>query len=166
MAFNGHGAQLFGKYIIWLILTIITFGIYGLWLTIKMKKWVIYHTHLKDNFSQYEENSSSSFDGGLLQLIGYNIVSFLMTVFTLGIAYPWAVCLKLKWETKHTYIDGKRLTFNGNGGQLFGKYIIWLILTIITFGIFGLWLSIKMKKWTVSHTHFVNENKSTFMNSL
>lgn len=159
LAFNGNGAQLFGKYIIWFLLTIVTFGIYGLWLNIKMKKWVIYHTHLNENSSQDEENSSSRFDGGLLQLIGYNIISFLISVLTLGLAYPWAICLKLKWETKHTCIDGQRLTFNGNGAQLFGIYIIWLLLTIVTFGIYGLWLSIKMTKWTVYHTHFENNNK-------
>jgi uncharacterized membrane protein YjgN (DUF898 family) len=45
--FDGTGGQLFGNFIKWFLLTIITVGIYGLWLGIKMKKWVVFHTHLK-----------------------------------------------------------------------------------------------------------------------
>lgn len=46
LTFDGHGGQLFGNYIKWFLLTIITFGIYGLWLGIKMKQWVTKHTHM------------------------------------------------------------------------------------------------------------------------
>ena len=46
LVFDGTGSQLFGNYIKWFLLTIITFGIYGFWLSIKMKQWVVKHTHL------------------------------------------------------------------------------------------------------------------------
>ncbi len=152
LSFDGKGVQLLGKFILWVFLTIITFGIFSFWFAIKMKKWTASHSHIGGNENTTE--SKSTFDGRLIQLIGYNLLSFLMTVFTLGIAYPWAKCLKENWEVKHTIIDGNRLEFDGKGIQLFGKYIVWFILTIVTFGIYGLWLSIKMKKWVASHTHF------------
>ena len=97
----------------------------------------------------------SNFDGGLLGLIGIGILSALLTVFTLGLGAPWAVCLKEKWYASHTILDGQRLTFDGNGGQLFGNYIKWFLLIIITFGIYSFWLNIKMKQWVVKHTHKV-----------
>ena len=43
--FDGSGGALFGQFIKWLLLTLITLGIYGFWLNIKMKKWVIQNTH-------------------------------------------------------------------------------------------------------------------------
>ena len=46
VVFDGTGFQLFGTYIKWLLHTIITLGIYAFWLTIKMKQWVVNHTHL------------------------------------------------------------------------------------------------------------------------
>ena len=88
----------------------------------------------------------SKFNGGLLGLIGISILQILLTVCTLGIAFPWAVCLKESWIAKHTVIDGRQLYFDGNGGQLFGNYIKWLLLTIITLGIYAFWLTIKMKQ--------------------
>ena len=97
----------------------------------------------------------SKFTGGLLGLIGISILQGLIITFTLGIATPWAVCLKESWIAKHTIIDGRQLVFDGTGGQLFGNYIKWFLLTIITFGIYSLWLSIKMKQWVVKHSHLI-----------
>ena len=102
------------------------------------------------------EKQNSYFDGGLAQLVGYRILGFLVTFFTLGICLPWAFCMIYNWEIKHTVIEGKRLAFNGTAIQLFGNWIKWLLLTFITLGIYGFWVSIKLKKWKVSHTYFVN----------
>ena len=98
--------------------------------------------------------SESQFTGGLLGLIGINILQGLLIAFTLGFGAPWAICMKERWIAKHTFINGRQLAFDGTGGQLFGKYIIWLLLTLITCGIYGFWLEIKMKQWLVKHTHF------------
>ena len=98
----------------------------------------------------------SKFTGGLLGLIGIEILQCLLIFITLGIGTPWAVCIKERWIAKHTFIDGHQCVFDGTGGQLFGKYILWILLTIITLGIYSFWLGIKMKKWVVSHTHLAN----------
>lgn len=98
----------------------------------------------------------SYFDGGLLQLLGWKILGSLITILTLGICYPWAVCMVYNWEIKHTVVDGKRMEFDGKAIQLFGNWIKWFFLTIITIGIYGFWLDIKVKKWKTKHTHFVN----------
>ncbi len=95
----------------------------------------------------------STFTGHISGYIGVAIVSWIIIVFTLGLGYPWAICLTQNWYVKNTVIDGKRLTFDGNGWQLFGNYIKWIFLTIFTFGIYGLWLPIKLQQWLVKHTH-------------
>ena len=99
--------------------------------------------------------SNSYFDGGLLQLIGYRILGFLVTFLTFGFCAPWAICLVYNWETKHTVINGQRLYFNGTAVGLFGNWIKWLLLTIVTLGIYSFWLSIALKKWKTKHTHFM-----------
>lgn len=126
----------------------------------------------------------SYFDGSILQLIGYSILAGLLTVVTLGIAYPWALCMLQRWETKHTVIGSKRLLFDGKGLQLLG---LWIVLALIPFGVliialvlmrtalainagavsalivlclmiialcYGFFVWIKVKKWVVKHTHF------------
>ena len=106
----------------------------------------------------------SKFTGGLLGMIGIGILQALIVIFTLGIATPWAICLKEKWYADHTIIDGEQLTFDGNGMQLFGNYIKWFLLTIVTIGIYAFWLNIKMKAWVVSHTYTVNNKVGEVLN--
>ena len=98
----------------------------------------------------------SYFDGGLFQLIGWKFLGAVITIFTLGICYPWAVCKVYNWEVKHTVINGRRLKFDGKAIQLFGNWIKWELLTIITLGIYGFWVKIKLKKWITKHTHFAD----------
>lgn len=106
----------------------------------------------------------SFFDGGYFAYIGYSILVAFVSIITLGIAFPWMLCLMQKWKAKHTVICGKRMYFDGTGLQLIGRYILWSFLSIITFGIYGLWMIIAFKKWIAKHTHFEGEedNNSYF----
>lgn len=100
--------------------------------------------------------SESYFDGKLIQFIGYQIIGLLITIFTLGICFPWAVCMIYNWEIEHTVINGKRLYFDGSSVQLFGLWIKWIFLCLITFGIYSFWIPISLKKWKCKHTYFEN----------
>ena len=102
----------------------------------------------------------SYFDGNTLQLIGYGLLSFLVCAVTLGIAFPWMLCMQQRWEAKHTVIHGRRLSFDGRGIQLLGRYLLWVLLTLITFGIYGIWLGLRVKQWTVKHTFYADSGQS------
>lgn len=98
--------------------------------------------------------SDSRFDAGLLSLIGIRLLTFFLTLITIGLALPWSITIYQSWVTKHTIIDGRRLTFTGSGLGLFGAWVkIWL-LTVITAGIYSFWAGLAIKKWVISHTHF------------
>ena len=104
--------------------------------------------------SENTTSSKSYFDGGLLQYIGWKILGTIVTVFTFGICYPWALTMVYGWKINHTVIEGRRLQFNGSAIGLFGNWIKWWLLTVITFGIYGFWVFIKMENWKVRNTTF------------
>lgn len=99
-------------------------------------------------------NNESYFDGGLLSLIGVNLLGILITVISFGILYPWAVCLSFGWKINHTVIEGRRLRFIGQPMSLFFNWIKWLLLTIVTLGIYGFWVGIALEKWKAKNTIF------------
>ncbi len=103
-----------------------------------------------------EYNNESYFDGMLIQLIGWQILSIIITIISFGILFPWAFCLICRWEAKHTVIGGYRLEFDGTAMQLIGNWIKWLIFTILTLGIYGFWVNLRLKQWKIKHTHFAN----------
>ena len=154
-------------------MTLILLGMAGPWqlifLLLVAGLIILFLTKKKENENQMTADQSnanqevtlsenapceSRFTGGILGAIGIGLLFYLITIFTLFIGLPWAVCIRESWYARNTYIEGKRLAFDGNGFQLFGKYIVWMLLTIITLGIYLFWVNIAMKKWVVKHTHF------------
>lgn len=149
--FDGTGVQLIGKFLLWGFLTLITFGIYGFWMALAIRKWITKHTHFVG-----EEDNNSYFDGGILGLIGTNILASIVTVVPF-VGFAWSNVIKLKWITSHTVVDSRRLVFTGTTGQFFLKYLVWGLLTGITFGIYGLFVPVKNLKLvaenTIDHEH-------------
>ena len=47
LAFDGKGAELLVACLKWLLFYIVTIGIYGLWIPVKYRAWVVEHTHNK-----------------------------------------------------------------------------------------------------------------------
>ncbi|MBO5280636.1 MAG: DUF898 family protein [Clostridia bacterium] len=45
LTFDGRGDQLFGNWIKWFLLCLVTCGIYGFWVTPRLYKWVASHIH-------------------------------------------------------------------------------------------------------------------------
>jgi uncharacterized membrane protein YjgN (DUF898 family) len=99
-------------------------------------------------------SNAFTFDGGAATYVGTGILAFLVTLFTLGLAYPFALVLKQRWKAKHTYIYGRRLIFLGTGLGLFGLWIKWFFLIIVTLGIYGFWVVPRVQKWITVNTDF------------
>jgi len=158
LKFNGTGMSLFGHYILWSFLTIITLGIFGWWLVIFVNKWLAKNTTFADAENESRATAStenlSCFDGRLIQFVGWGLLGIVVIPFSLGFALPWWLCKIYGWKVNHSVIEGKRLKFNGTGMSLFGHYILWSFLTIITLGIYGWWLIISVNKWLVKNTFF------------
>ncbi len=51
--FNGSVGGLFGKYLLWGLLTVVTFGIFGLFLPVKQMRWVAERTVIDKNSAEY-----------------------------------------------------------------------------------------------------------------
>jgi len=94
------------------------------------------------------------FDGGVATYWGTFLLAALVTLVTIGIAYPWALCMKQRWVAKHTIIDGRRLRFTAGGMNLFGHWLLWWLLLVVTVGIYGIWLGPRLRRWVVEHTDF------------
>ena len=154
LAFNGTGIQLFGKWIVWFLLTIVTCGLYGFVMGLKLEQWILSHTTFADEVSDPNNTDvfpNSGFEGNMFEWIGYNLVMGLASGLTCGIAVPWVVCSFNKWYAPNVRISGKRLRFEGSGAELFGQYIIVLLLSIVTCGLYYSWGYVRLRRWAISH---------------
>ena len=144
LKFEGKGGDYFLNILKWVLLSIITLGIYSIVVPVREARWIVSKLHFEDE--EYVKGDSY-FNGHTIQLIGLNILSTILIIFSLGILYPFTVCIRLRWINKHSVINKKQLAFEGTGLSLIWKYIVWTFFTIITLGIFSLWIPILELKW-------------------
>lgn len=95
-----------------------------------------------------------TFDGGAATYVGTALLGMVVTVFTLGICFPFALVLNERWRAKHSYIDGRQLVFTGSAWGLFGSWIKWLLLSVVTLGIYLFWVGPRIAAWKWEHTDF------------
>ena len=161
LKFTGSAGGLFGTWIICILLSIITLGIYAFYVPIKIKRWREANTFFEDEIPSFDaeqnlrKEKASYFDGGFWQLFGWVLLGVLITFFTAGICYPWAIKMIYSWEQRHKVYCKRRCTFDGNAMQLFGTWLLCMLLSVITLGIYTWWIPIKIKKWQIKHTHLL-----------
>ncbi len=165
LKFTGSAGGLFGTWILCLLLSIVTCGIYAFYVPIKIRRWHESNTFFEDEIPTFDAvqklkgEKASRFDGGFWQLFGWELLGGFLTLCTVGICYPLAVKMVYSWEQRHKVYCKRRCTFDGTAGSLFGTWIVCLLLTIVTIGIYSWWVPIRVKKWQIKHTHLL-ENDS------
>ena len=55
LAFDGHGSQLIGKWLLYILLYIVTATIFGFWIPKKLQNWKAFHTHFASEEAKPEE---------------------------------------------------------------------------------------------------------------
>lgn len=108
------------------------------------------HSSILANKEKYD----SYFDNTVKNTVLHHLKSFLLGVITLGLAYPWILCMDQEAKCKHTVICGKRLKFIGNPKELVSHWILWWFLMIITLGIYGLVVKVRFEQWVTANTIF------------
>ncbi len=142
LSFDGKGKDLAKKYYLWMLLCVVTFGIYSIFLADKLHKWVVEHTHYDGN-----EGGESSYDGKTGVIFGFKLASFFAGAFTLGLAKPFVECKREDYLCEHTIIDDSHMYFDGTGSGLLKKQVLWVALTIATCGVYAIWLNLQKEQW-------------------
>jgi uncharacterized membrane protein YjgN (DUF898 family) len=140
LGYRGERGQLMGEFIIGIILSMLTLGIYYSWFIHRMRTYVIGNCRFG--------SLRFGYDGSGLDLLIINLKGFVFSLFTLGIYYFWYQKEYLNYLANYTYIEqnGKRFHLKGKirGGSYFAFSIINLFLTLFTFG-FGI-------PWVITRT--------------
>ncbi|MEZ4267445.1 MAG: DUF898 family protein [Myxococcota bacterium] len=83
--FHGSGGNLFKTFIVGYLLTVVTFGIYGVWFQVKLKKFFMEHTLVRSRGRAYQ----GMFTGNGKDLFLIMLVGMLLTSITMGIYFFW-----------------------------------------------------------------------------
>jgi uncharacterized membrane protein YjgN (DUF898 family) len=138
----GDRMEFFWKCIGGFFLTIFTFGIYGSWFSVDIRKYIL--THLKFG------NLSFDFKGTGGKLFWINLKMVLLMYPTLGIYSFWYQKNLWNFYAENTEItqNGNKINFGFNikAGDIFELMIINFFLIIFTFGIATPWVIVRTFK--------------------
>ena len=151
--YRGNLKEFVKLYLVEILLTAITLGIYGSWMHVKVNKYIKSHTRFG--------NIEFSFEGDGTDLFLIKLKGFFLTILTLGIYSFWYYKNLIAFELNNTKIiqNGKQISIRSTmtAGQIFGLLITNYLIIIFTLGIgTGIAINRIMRK-VMSNIEFDNE---------
>lgn len=142
--FEGKTSEYFGIWIVNLLLTLVTFGIYSAWAKVRRKKY-FYNNTLIDNVGfDYHAKPTAILKGRIIAFVfflGYsmsaNVNPILPAIFMLILfmALPWLVVRGSLFNSRNTSHRGLRFDFVGTVGQAAKVFIGLPLLLVPTLGL-------------------------------
>lgn len=144
MLFSGSGFEYFKIWIVNLLLTIVTVGIYSAWAKVRNKQYFYGNTHIADASFEYTAEPLKILKGRLIAFALYigvfvsQHISHILSL-VLGLALllflPWIVVNSLKFNARHTSYRNISFRFHGTIGGALKAFILWPFVGMFSLGI-------------------------------
>ena len=143
-AFTGTAREYFGIWIVNILLTIVTLGIYSAWAKVRRKRYFHGNTWLAGSTFEYHARPVTILIGRIVVfafLIAYNLsIQFMpLAGAVLGVAFlfaiPWFVMRGLRFNARVTSYRNIRFDFTGGYWGAFLAFVLGGVLTWSTLGI-------------------------------
>ena len=143
--FVGTGSEYFRIWIVNLLLTILTLGIYSAWAKVRRLKYMYRNTQIADSSFDYHGSPIAILKGRLIALvllIAYNfsfklsLIAGVITLAVLAAIFPWLIRQSLRFRARYSSYRGIHFQFVGGLAEI---YLIAapLIFFIVPFALLG-----------------------------
>lgn len=142
--FRGDGMEYFKIWIVNILLTIITLGIYSAWAKVRSNRYFYSNLYLDNDNFRYLADPITILKGRLIAiaaLIAYYVASIFYPVvaitlaITLIFAIPYFINQSVAFTNRMSSYKNIQFRFKGSYGQAFMVIYIWPILGMLTLGI-------------------------------
>lgn len=145
-SFHGRAGEYFGIWIVNLLLSIVTLGIYSAWAKVRTKRYFYGNTHLDGSAFAYLASPLQILKGRLIMFAFFATYAILTSILpTLAWPFlafmflitPWAVVRARAFNAHNSAYRNVRFGFTGRIVDAFKLYVLWPIASLLTLG--GLW---------------------------
>lgn len=166
LQFTGTTREYFGIWIVNLLLSIVTLGIYYPWAKVRYKKYFYQHTLLDEVGFDYHANPVTILKGWAIaitlfivfqlasnfSIVANAIVSILLVFFT-----PWLVTRGMRFNARNSSYRGLRFNFNGSLAKATLYFVLLPSLLFITFGLAYPLIQQRMTRFKRNHYFYGTE---------
>ncbi|WPR72198.1 YjgN family protein [Flavobacterium sp. NG2] len=145
--YRGDRTEFIKLFFKWIGLTIITLGIYGPWMAMNMRNYLLGNVRFGDAEFEYDG------DGG--DYFVMNLKGYFLTIFTLGIYMFWWQKELFEYYVNNLSLkkgdDKINFTSTATGGDFFSLVIVNLFILIFTLGLGYAWVAMRTLKFVFEH---------------
>lgn len=163
IVFTGDWTEYFKIWIVNVLLTIVTLGIYAAWAKVRKRRYFYANTKLFGHSFEYLADP-------IRILIGNIIIAVLFFFFAvtgaispliqfpfmilLGLAVPWFLVRAYTFNARNSAWRGLRFHFDGGYWGAFKAFVLWQLLVPVTLGLAWPWAAQRQKAFVVDHHHY------------
>ena len=142
--FSGQGAEYFRIWIVNIVLTIMTLGIYSAWAKVRNKQYFYANTQLDGASFNYQAVPLQILKGRLIAFAFFVVYIVATSLFPATgaifgllfiVLFPWLVVKSLAFNAFYSEYRNVRFGFDGQYNEAFKVYILWPILGLVTFSL-------------------------------
>jgi uncharacterized membrane protein YjgN (DUF898 family) len=141
IAFIGSGSEYFRIWIVNLLLTIVTLGIYSAWAKVRRMRYFYDNTRLAGSSFEYHGDPIAILKGRIVAVLlfgGYNValryspVAGLVMLAVLVSLFPWLLWKSLQFKLGNSSYRGIRFGFRGTAGRAYFVYLVLPFLALLS----------------------------------
>lgn len=161
--FYGKAGEFWQIWIVNVLLTIITLGIYSAWAKVRTERYFYGNTELDGHRFRYLATPLQILKGRVIAvfLFGsyyllssfYPLVGALMAL-ALAILFPFLICASLRFNMRVSSYRNVRFDFKGQYGDAFVNFLLLPILSVFTLYLALPWVFKRIDNFLVSNTYY------------
>ena len=137
----GSGREYFGIWIVNLLLSILTLGVYSAWAKVRTNRYFYGHLQVGGHGLRYLANPVQiligrvigvALFGGVIAIVNANPLAILPLGLLLVFISPYLACLSLRFNLRMTAWRNVRFAFNGEYGGAFAAFVFYPWLASMT----------------------------------
>ena len=163
IVFTGEWSEYFRIWIINVLLTIVTLGIYSAWAKVRRRRYFCANTKLFGHAFEYLADPKRILLGNLIVVGLFLLLTFSQVVSPIlyvalavlfAIAVPWFVVRALSFNARNTAWRGLKFSFTGTYGPSARVFLLWPRLVPLTLCLIFPFIAKRQKDFVVNHHAF------------
>ncbi|TAA45784.1 YjgN family protein [Corallincola spongiicola] len=162
--FHGLGGEFFRIWIVNIVLTILTLGIYAAWAKVRTHQYFYGNMQVAGGSFQYLANPVTILKGRIIAVVLFVAFFFLNQQFpveTMVVSIPlflflspWIINRSLRFNMRNTAFRNIRFDFTGSYGSAFCNFVLGYLAVLFSFGIAFPWWIRQLNKYLVNNTKY------------
>jgi uncharacterized membrane protein YjgN (DUF898 family) len=161
--FQGVGGEFFRIWIVNVLLSIVTLGIYSAWAKVRTMRYFYGNTSLDGSSFEYMATPMQILKGRLIAIVFFLIYTIvgnalplvgIAMALLLMLAMPWIIVRALAFRNRHSAWRGVRFGFTGKVGGAVVAFLLWPLAGILTLGLLMPLALQRQQRFLIGHSRY------------